>query len=461
MIRPCAGYFFEKILDYTVTVYFIIEIKKGQKMQNIKGSLSIKTKIGYGIGGICDNTLYTLSGTYLLLYLTTVAGVSPAIAGTISAVGSVWEALVGPIIGSCSDGTVSRFGKRKPFMMFAAIPIAVVTSMLFTAINAGPAVKAVYYTVSIILFWTFFSMEFVPYMSWGADLTDDYHERTVLRSYAYIFNQVGMLIGMVLPTIIVDWAMNLGKTSQQSWQMVGMFCGISAGAALLISALSVKKGDRAKDDPELLGEKARRQEEAHKIPLTGDPTADSVITRGQDMMRTIRQENIAIPDETLSRQMDTLSEKCEQIFRTVSEAPAKAPQVRKFMDYYLPTTLKMLANYRTMQQRGVSYQEMSQARDVTVRGMNMILTACQKQIDNLHRENMLDISTDIDVLEQMLKRDGYTENEIWGNKDLTAAARTAAEEQMRHTSAPVMQFPVSDQTDAQRDASAGRYQSQQ
>ena len=208
-------------------------------------------------------------------------------------------------------------------------------------------------------------------------------------------------------------------------------------------------------------EEARRQEEAHKIPLTGDPTADSVITRGQDMMRTIRQENIAIPDETLSRQMDTLSEKCEQIFRTVSEAPAKAPQVRKFMDYYLPTTLKMLANYRTMQQRGVSYQEMSQARDVTVRGMNMILTACQKQIDNLHRENMLDISTDIDVLEQMLKRDGYTENEIWGNKDLTAAARTAAEEQMRHTSAPVMQFPVSDQTDAQRDASAGRYQSQQ
>ena len=231
-------------------------------MQNTQRSLSIKTKIGYGIGGICDNTLYTLSGTYLLLYLTTVAGVSPAVAGTISAVGSVWEAIVGPIIGSCSDGTVSRFGKRKPFMMFAAIPIAVVTSMLFTAINAGPAVKAVYYTVSIILFWTFFSMEFVPYMSWGADLTDDYHERTVLRSYAYIFNQVGMLIGMVLPTIIVDWAMNLGKTSQQSWQMVGMFCGISAGAALLISALSVKKGDRAKDDPELLGEKARKKEEA-------------------------------------------------------------------------------------------------------------------------------------------------------------------------------------------------------
>ena len=226
--------------------------------------LSVKTKIGYGIGCVCDNTLYTLSGTYLLLYLTTVAGVQPALAGTISAVGSVWEALVGPIMGSISDNTVSRFGKRKPFMMFAAIPVAVITSLLFTAINAGPVVKGVYYTVAIILFWTSFSMEFVPYMSWGADLTDDYHERTSLRAYSYVFGQVGMLIGMVLPTIIVDWAMNIGKTTQQSWQLVGMFCGISAGAALLISALSVKNTDMAKDDPELIRMRAEKKAESEK-----------------------------------------------------------------------------------------------------------------------------------------------------------------------------------------------------
>ena len=226
--------------------------------------LSVKTKIGYGIGCVCDNTLYTLSGTYLLLYLTTVAGVQPALAGTISAVGSVWEALVGPIMGSLSDNTVSRFGKRKPFMMFAAIPVAVITSLLFTAINAGPVVKGVYYTVAIILFWTSFSMEFVPYMSWGADLTDDYHERTSLRAYSYVFGQVGMLIGMVLPTIIVDWAMNLGKSTQQSWQLVGMFCGIAAGAALLISAFSVKNTDLKKDDPELIRMKAEKKAENEK-----------------------------------------------------------------------------------------------------------------------------------------------------------------------------------------------------
>lgn len=199
---------------------------------------------------------------------------------------------------------------------------------------------------------------------------------------------------------------------------------------------------------------ARKRAEESKIPLTGDKIADQVITTGIDMLDTIRKENAAIPDQELSEQMDNLALRCEQIFRTVSETPSKAPQVRKFMNYYLPTTLKMLANYRTMQQRGVSYGEMKEARETTVHGMNLILTACQKQIDNLHRDNMLDISTDIDVLEQMLKRDGFMENEI------VESARTAAEAQMRYSSAPVMNFPVESESSDIPSASGNAIQSE-
>ena len=217
--------------------------------------------------------------------------------------------------------------------------------------------------------------------------------------------------------------------------------------------------ERQKQEEELRrqAEEKKRREAASEIPLTGDEIADSVIIKGQEMLKTIRSENAMIPDQTLSAQMDTLAEKCTQIFRTVSESPSKAPQVRKFMNYYLPTTLKMLANYRTMQQRGVSYQEMNQARDTAVRGMNMVLTACQKQIDNLHKENMLDISTDIDVMEQMLKRDGYTENEITGSKAMTTA-RTAAEAQMRASSAPVIDFPVGDEDTSSSSSARREYQ---
>ena len=191
-------------------------------------------------------------------------------------------------------------------------------------------------------------------------------------------------------------------------------------------------------------EERRRKEQASRIPLTGNEQADNVIMKGQEMLDTIRNENALITDETLSAQMETLYDKCQQIFRTVSEEPVKAPHVRKFMNYYLPTTLKVLANYRMMQERGVSYQEMNRARDSAVRCMNMVLTACQKQIDALHKENMLDISTDIDVMEQMLKRDGYVDNEILSNQCLSGA-RTAAEAQMRTSSAPVLDFPSENQ----------------
>lgn len=205
--------------------------------------LSFKTKLSYGVGAISDNAMYTLTGTYLMLYLTTVAGVSPAMAGTISAIGSIWEAMCAPIVGYKSDRMQSRFGRRKPFLMMAAFPVAVITSLLFTTIDATPGFKTAYYILMVILFWTTFSSEFVPYMAWGSDLTEDYNERTVLRSFSYIFNQVGMGIGMVMPTIIVDYCMGLGKSSQQSWQVVGIFVGACCCAALLFSAWNVKDTD--------------------------------------------------------------------------------------------------------------------------------------------------------------------------------------------------------------------------
>lgn len=205
--------------------------------------LKFGTKLSYGIGGLADNTMYTLTGTYLLFFLTTVAGLNPAIAGTITALGSVWEAICGPIVGYSSDMIETRYGKRKPFLLFAAFPVAVVSTLLFTSIDAGYGFKVIYYAIMILLFWTSFSMFFVPYMTWGSDLTDDYDERTVLRSYAYVFNQAGMAIGMVLPTMIVDLLVGMGKSIQTGWQAVGLFSGVCAGGALLICALTNKLSD--------------------------------------------------------------------------------------------------------------------------------------------------------------------------------------------------------------------------
>ncbi len=211
--------------------------------ENRSGRLPLSTKLSYGIGGICDNTLYTLVSTYLLLYLTGIAGLKPAVAGGIAAMGSLWDALCGPVMGAWSDRVRTRLGQRKPFLLAAAFPVALFTGLLFTAIDAGPRLKALYYLVMTVAFWTAFAGEFIPYMAWGSELTADYDERTVLRSYSYVFNQIGMCIGMVLPTVIVDLLTGAGRTTAQAWQAVGIFCGACGGAALLICALTIRRDD--------------------------------------------------------------------------------------------------------------------------------------------------------------------------------------------------------------------------
>lgn len=173
-----------------------------------------------------------------------------------------------------------------------------------------------------------------------------------------------------------------------------------------------------------------------ELPLSGIEAADAVIARGQEMLHQIRAENDAIPDQVLSGQMDELERLCIQIFKTVAEKPQKAGQIRKFMNYYLPTTLKMLANYRTMDQRGVSVTDMTEARSTLIRGMGMVLTACQKQLDNLYKDTLLDVSTDMDVLEQMLKRDGLTDDELGAAARAAKDAATATAAQLQHSGAP-------------------------
>lgn len=191
-------------------------------------------------------------------------------------------------------------------------------------------------------------------------------------------------------------------------------------------------------------DREREANQVEELPLSGDDAADAMISRGQDMLHQIRSENDAIPDEVLSGQMDELEHLCVQIFKTVAEKPGKAPQIRKFMDYYLPTTLKMLASYRTMSNRGVSVSDMTEARSTVIRGMGMVLTACQKQLDTLYKDDILDVSTDIDVLEQMLKRDGFTEGEL---SQLRQRAQAPAAQQLPDANPQPLDIPPASSSD--------------
>ena len=154
---------------------------------------------------------------------------------------------------------------------------------------------------------------------------------------------------------------------------------------------------------------------------TGNPEVDELLTRGREMIREIRLENDKIPDESLSAKLDELENYCAEIFRAVYQKPAKAPQIRKFMEYYLPTTLKMVKNYRLLGERDLNNKANREARRRIDEALGVVNEGCSHMLEQLYKDDMLDITTDIDVLEQMLKRDGLTES------DLRKAARQAGE----------------------------------
>ena len=152
------------------------------------------------------------------------------------------------------------------------------------------------------------------------------------------------------------------------------------------------------------------------IPKTGDSAVDSLVEKGQEMLAEIRKENDLIPDPELTAQMNQLDKVANQIFHTVAEQPAKAPQIRRFMDYYLPTTLKMLTSYRKMDERQVSGQNAQETRAQIREAMATVLKAFDKQLDALYQDEMLDISTDIDVMETMLRQDGLIDTGVKNGK---------------------------------------------
>ena len=146
------------------------------------------------------------------------------------------------------------------------------------------------------------------------------------------------------------------------------------------------------------------------IPKTGDTAVDSLVEKGQEMLAQIRKENDLIPDAELSMQMNQLENVANRIFHTVAEQPAKAPQIRRFMDYYLPTTLKMLSGYRKMDERQLNGKSAQETRAQVREAMDTVLKAFDKQLDALYQDDMLDISTDIDVMETMLRQDGLIDS---------------------------------------------------
>lgn len=154
---------------------------------------------------------------------------------------------------------------------------------------------------------------------------------------------------------------------------------------------------------------------------TGNAELDKMIEDGKKAIAEMKRLDDNIADPTISAQIVRLQQLAGKIFAQVEQNPEKLPQIRKFMNYYLPTTLKILNAYDRMGEQGVAGENITSTMKKVEGMMDTIIKAFEKQLDNLFGAEAMDISTDMVVLENMMAREGLTDD------PLHSAAQTQAE----------------------------------
>ncbi len=218
----------------------------------MKKSLSRITKLIYGAGDLGFSLTTTIIGAYFLFFLTDVVGISPAVAGISILVGRTWDYVNDPIIGHLSDRTRSRWGRRRPFLLFGALPFALAFILMwYRPPFESQIALTVYYAAAYVLFDAAATFVYMPYFALTPELTDDYDERTSLTSYRMLFSIFGSLLAFTVPLMIVGTF--TPENARRVLLMAVIFGVISALPLWLVFFFTKEKEDfTAQDRPRLI-----------------------------------------------------------------------------------------------------------------------------------------------------------------------------------------------------------------
>ncbi len=150
-------------------------------------------------------------------------------------------------------------------------------------------------------------------------------------------------------------------------------------------------------------------EPKREAPPVQEETPQQAAAREDDILREIRQVNDQIPDAVMSAKIDRIEEITGKILKYQKEHPNKEGQLRTFLNYYLPTTLKILRAYAQLDAQGIEGENISAAKKRIEDMMDQVVSGFEKQLDKLFQDDAMDITSDVEVLENMLKKDGLSD----------------------------------------------------
>jgi len=155
-------------------------------LQNFTDKLSIKEKIGFSLGDYASNLFFQTFILFLLIFYTDVFGLPAAAVGTMFLVTRIWDAFFDPIIGIISDRTQTRWGKFRPFLLWFALPFAIIGVLTFTTPGFNTTGKLVYAYISYSFMMMIYSAINVPYSALMGVITSNSEQRVVLSSYRFV-----------------------------------------------------------------------------------------------------------------------------------------------------------------------------------------------------------------------------------------------------------------------------------
>jgi GPH family glycoside/pentoside/hexuronide:cation symporter len=165
--------------------------------------LPLRTKLAFGAGDLAPAIATLIPSFFQFFFLTSVAGLDPLMAGSVRAILTVWDAVNDPVIGWLSDRTRSKLGRRRPWMLYGAVPFGVIYFLQWVVPPFDDTGKFIYYLIVGLLFNIAFTAVNVPYTALTAELTSDYDERTSLNAFRFAFSIGGSLVAGVLHPLIV------------------------------------------------------------------------------------------------------------------------------------------------------------------------------------------------------------------------------------------------------------------
>ncbi len=199
----------------------------------MSNALTKKKKIGYAFGIFTESLIYNMFYTYYLTFLVEIVGIAPKYSSIVIFISIAWDAVTDPIIGNYADrGGVD---KRK-IMKISLLPLAIIFIVAWTSVGAGltsQTAKVLLYTLISMAIWVFYTMYTIPYYAVVAELTEDYDERTQIRSTASLLNAGAVGLGNVLPALVPTVAILLGERFKSNSYAV---------IAALISIIAVTLG---------------------------------------------------------------------------------------------------------------------------------------------------------------------------------------------------------------------------